>query len=537
MKLTNKRKFLSLISLILLFSLLVSCSTVVTPPVNDDDDDSSSSGGPQSPNKPSTPDGIGEFTVGFSYNGEPFIPTEAVTVEWSDGQTVKRAEVGEDGIARITGLDGEYHVSLLEPLSEYTYDPSACNVDNNNRSLTIELFKLSSPRSGNGTNLYDKAYKISRTGYYRAKVTKAGASGKVCFSFAATASGEYHFSSLMDVGANNVNPILYYYGNASVGFVNQADVQIITGGGEGFTSNFEFTAYVDNDNITEGGGMLVAFAIAADIKNGEYPAYVDFKIDYAKDYEAGSLESEIVVPEELDKITAYKPGHEYDGSKYHLVNAYYTDPNTNQNIFEDDRFAYNYDTGFYHLYDMEKYPESNGFGPILYAHITTPTIFTAAPFTTIEEAGNKALSVYIDGKLYNHKLFIEGIGPLLIDPTDGGNNPQATTGPYFCAPLCPCRTSGRCRGACSDSCTSCLDSCRRCPDAGLNCSGYAGYVNTDGLCPVTKELQRFLEYFAISQSYFIDGGGWVETQSDPPYHAGEDDQWLFACCYYELNAS
>ena len=48
--------------------------------------------------------------------------------------------------------------------------------------------------------------------------------------------------------------------------------------------------------------------------------------------------------------------------------------------------------------DREKYPDTNGFGPILYAHITTPTVFTPAAFTTIESAGNKSLSVYIDGK-------------------------------------------------------------------------------------------------------------------------------------------
>jgi hypothetical protein len=525
-----KRIILSFVSSVLLLCILVSCGTVTGPTDNGKDDppdDSGNAGGETLP-----PDEGGyEFSVRFEYNGAPFIPDEDVTVQWSNGQTVKRAEVDGSGVARISGLDGEYHVTLLEPLSEYTYDPSYCDADNDNRDLTIKLFKLSKPKKGTGANLYEKAFTINTTGYYRVKLTKAGQ--KLCFSFAATASGEYEFRSLMDVKANNVNPILYYYGNSSIGYVNETDVQIITGGGSGFTSNFKFIADIDNDNITEGGGMLVSFAIAADIKTGEYPAYVDFILEYKKDYEAGSLETEIVVPKELDRITSYAPGHEYDDGKYKLVNSYYTDPETKQNIFEDDRFAYNPETGFYHLYDLAKYSETNGFGPILYAHITTPTVFTPAAFTTIELAGNKALTVYKDGKLYNHKLFIEGIGPLLLDPTNGGTNPLATVGPYFCAPLCPCRTSGKCAGACTDSCTSCLDACRRCPEGGINSPGYAGYANSDGLCPVTDELQKFLEAFSISQSYFIDGGGWVETQADPPYHAGEDDQWLFACCYYE----
>jgi hypothetical protein len=31
---------------------------------------------------------------------------------------------------------------------------------------------------------------------------------------------------------------------------------------------------------------------------------------------------------------------------------------------------------------------------------------------------------------------------------------------------------------------------------------------------------------------FKDGDGWAETGT-PPYEATENDQWLFACGYYE----
>ena len=536
MRYKTKRIILALVSLLLVFSL-VSCGEIVNP------------NPPKPTPTPDTPDNPGEsddtpveggyeFTVSFTYAGAPFIPTEDITVEWSNDREVHRATVDEYGKATAKGLDGEYHVSLVAPFKDYTYDSSNCDVDNKSRNLTIELFKLTKPNKGSGKDLYSRAYQINKTGYYRVEITGGDArKNLVYFHFTPSASGEYVFKSLMDTGANKVNPVLYYYGNASVGFVNEAGVQIISGGGEGFTSNFEFTALVDNDNIstTGGGAMIVAFAIFAEVKTGEYPAYVDFHLGYEKDYEAGSIPNDIVVPTELDKVTAYEPGHEY-GPEYTLVNAYYEDPNTHQYIFEDDRFALNPETGFYHLYSLEDYPESNGYGPILYAHISTATVFTDAPFTTIEDAGNKCLSVYIDGKLENHKLFIQGIADLLVDPTNGGTNLEATVGPYFCAPTCPCRVAGElkggCAGACDFSCTQCLDTCRRCPTEGLDCVGYAGVANSDGLAPVTAELQRFLQYFAISQSYFIDGGGWVETQATPPYHAGQDDQWLFACCYY-----
>ena len=525
-----KRILLALVSLLLIFSL-VSCGEIVNPnptptPKPDDPDD------PIVDPTPDDPEGY-TFTVDFTYAGAPYIPDEEIVVEWKNEQTTHRATVDETGKATITGLDGEYHVSLLRPFAEYTYDPSYCDVDNKNRDLTIELFKLSKPsKNGTGQNFFERVIEINKTGYYRVEVTKEGQ--KVHFRYAATSAGEYLFTSMMDVGANNVNPILYYHGNASIAYVNP-NPEIITGGGDGFTSNFQFKAYIDNDNITSGGGMVVAFAIAADIKAGEYPAYVDFHLEYLKDYEAGSLESDIVVPKELDKVTSYAPGHEY-GPEYRLENAYYLDTTTQQYIFEDDRFAMNPETGFYHLFSLEDYPETDGFGPILYAHISSPTVFTEVAFTHIEDAGNKALSVYVDGKLQNHKLFIQGISDLLVDPTNGGTNAQATVGPYFCAPLCPCRVKGEhnggCAGACPDSCKNCLPTCRRCPEEGLHCPGYAGVANSDGLCPVTEELKLFLHYFAVSQSYFIDGGGWVETQATPPYHAGEDDQWLFACCYY-----
>ena len=62
--------------------------------------------------------------------------------------------------------------------------------------------------------------------------------------------------------------------------------------------------------------------------------------------------------------------------------------------------------------------------------------------------------------------------------------------------------------------------------------GYADWCNADGVVPVTEELAEFLQKFAISQRYFADGDGWVETNSRKSIDAYEDSQWLFACGYY-----
>ena len=57
-------------------------------------------------------------------------------------------------------------------------------------------------------------------------------------------------------------------------------------------------------------------------------------------------------------------------------------------------------------------------------------------------------------------------------------------------------------------------------------TSYAELCNSDGVAPVTAELVEFLQGFAITQRYFADGEGWVESNT-------EDSQWLFACGYYK----
>ena len=59
---------------------------------------------------------------------------------------------------------------------------------------------------------------------------------------------------------------------------------------------------------------------------------------------------------------------------------------------------------------------------------------------------------------------------------------------------------------------------------------YADMCNSDGVCYVTKELKDFLQKLSNSSSYFFDGAGWCEQDNT---FASEDNQWLFACGFYE----
>jgi len=66
---------------------------------------------------------------------------------------------------------------------------------------------------------------------------------------------------------------------------------------------------------------------------------------------------------------------------------------------------------------------------------------------------------------------------------------------------------------------------------------YADYItNEEGVYPVTEDLKIFLQKFSVSQRYFSDGNGWAETTAEDEIgyrlYSSEEDQWLFACCYY-----
>ena len=208
----------------------------------------------------------------------------------------------------------------------------------------------------------------------------------------------------------------------------------------------------------------------------------------------------------------------FDGSKYKYFDK--TEDINGDGVGDGD--------GFYHYYDAEVYADNGGYGPILYAAISTPTRYTGASFTTIEVAGNAALTV---NRIYNYKLYMEGFKTLsYYDLTI--DHSQDTTGPYLCTATCYCRLSGKCDGACALGCDRCDADCRNLDSNGFYALGLSELANADGYYPVTRELQSFLQNFCISQRYFADGNGWVETNEQYPVYALEDDQWLFACAYY-----
>lgn len=529
----KKRICSTVIILLAVFLLLVSCgefNPAVHDPINHpqsgDDTSDASIVTDEEGNIDENP-----FTVSLVYNGEAYIPSEEhpISVQWNDGYSIHTAPIGSDGVARVGGLDGDYRVNLTAIPDGYSYNPNVYAATNHDRNIEIELHKIVTTR-GMGDQLYN-SIQIKNTGIYCVELTSA--SHEVFFEFAPPKSGTYSVESWMDTIDNKVNPQVKYYGANA--FFKQLQFVADDGGAEGtYTKNFKLDVEIADEMISDNGQVTFSFGILSSATDGKYPIKVYFAITLDGEFSLNHTEAIMMHPSDEHLVRA----PEYNKEEYEFVGAEFaqTVGNNTANVFDGKHYKhYPISEGgdnYYHLYDEQKYPETHGYGPILYAYVNQPCRFMDAAFTTIEMRGNKALTV--SNGTENYKLFIEGFGGLIVDPP--GDN-----GPYFCVTNCPCRMENQCEsaqlgyanGACSDACEKCHVDCRRCPTEAFGMSGYGDYCNSDGVTAVTQELKEFLQKYSVSQLLFFDGNGFVETNPSVSVYAAEDDQWLFACGYYK----
>ncbi len=549
-----------LICLILIFGALLSlcaCGELVTPVGPGDRTDPEDTAPPAPDDLKNDPNA---FTVSLRFNGEQYFPREQDTVisQWTDGYSFHTAEVGEDGYARIAGLDGDYQVTLKGLQDGFLYNPNAYVATNNDRHIIIDLYKPIRT-TGYGTGPYD-CIKIKKAGLYRVEIKSAD--HKVFFQYSPEKEGTYSVESWVSTSQGIYNPKIDVY-TGSIAYKLFAYTLDNGGVCEGYTQNFKHIVEVAQEQVDSGGGgAAFTFAIHSESKDGVYPVYIDFAIQLNGSFELEHYDKTLVIPEE---DLAQTPN--YDGYTFKWAE---TDTRGVEGRFVFDGSMFKLwskdegGDGYYHIYDKE----TNTYGAILYAKLSSPHRFTEAPFTSIEDAGNSSLTV---NGTHNYKLLIEGLEDLLVDPLD--SMPNASGGSYFCLHDCPCRVGDAQNapgiGVCGESCTRCAEGCRHLPDEivalidtdledGKDPSpdvekveirdthgkpiavpkylcGYASYVNADGVYAVTEELRAFLQGFSISQRYFADGQGWVESNPNVKVDAKEADQWLFACGYYVKN--
>lgn len=514
-----KKCYRMLLSLCLALSLLLSGCGEYKPAINSPD--ATREPNSQVSEQPSNPE-LSEdaFTVSLIYNGEAYIPSGETPIyaQWTDGFSIHKAAIGESGVAAVTGLDGDYQVTLSSVPDGYAYDPTAYVATNNRRNIQIELHKLVST-AGKGQSLYN-AIRLHYTGLYRVELKNEKA--EIFYEFAPPKSGTYSIVSWTDTTENKINPKANYYGANA--FYKQLQFVADDGGAAStYTKNFRLDVEIADEMISNGGQVVFSFGIQATDRNADYPAVVYFAIMLDGEFSLNAIEAPLVIPKAELKHAPF-----YDPEKYDFIGAEVakTVGGNTANVFDGSRYKLwpksEGGDDYYHVYDTVEYASTGGYGPVLYAYIAEPCRFLDASFTTVELRGNKALTVH--GK-ENYKLFIEGFDSLIVDPP--GDN-----GPYFCVTNCPCRNSGACGGACTAACTNCHADCRRCPEEGMGALGYGDICNADGVCAVTQELKEFLQKYSTSQLLFFDGNGFVETNPDISVYAAEDDQWLFACGYY-----
>ena len=509
-------KSTKLIALLLLLALtasfLFSCGEY-KPPLNTEKDED----GLIRPGLDDDP--TNDFTVSLIKDGQPFIPTTALDVYWSDGYDIFVAAVGDDGIARVDGLDGDYRVVLSSTPSGYAYDPNGNKATNINRNIEIELFDLNPVIGGNTA---DDIREISETGIYSVTITEPGQ--RVWFEYSPQYNGVYTVESWVSVTDDEVNPIcIEHVGSRFTGYFDEIRVSEFGEVGS-FTHNFIHTVKIADENIAGVGNSLsFTFSVGAESKSGVYPVNYSFAIKRNGEFDYNRA-SEIMVPMKADlSHFDFDAFNALAGGEIIGAEILFKDKNGVEKpgayVFDDSVYRLwkisEGGDGVYHLYDEVKYASTGGYGPVLVAYISSACRFVGEPFTMIEAAGNKALTV--NGN-ENHKQFIEGW------------NAIAGTS-YYCTSDCPClieaESNGQVHYACDESCTKC--DCRKCPAEMIGKRGYADICNADGVAPVTEELKYFLQSFSISQRYFADGNGWAEKAG---IHAYEESQWLFACGYY-----
>ena len=419
------------------------------------------------------------FQVALVYRGMPFTAAEGIKAQWTDGQSYYTAPFDAKGVASVTGLDGDYQVTLSAVPEGFSYNPNVHVATNLNRAITIELYEAVTP-AGTGKGLYTKdgCITLSATNVYRVVIENED--DVVYYQFSPQKSGTYSVESWVDVTAGQINPRIDVYNGSSAFKVFSHTLE---GGGvsKGYTTNFKHTVEIAEEQI----GQDFTFAIRASVKNELYPVTVDFAVQLDGEFYLDHRQKTMIIPR---TVFEYTPN--YDKQKYTFVGA--ETRSGNRFVFDGSKYKLNEQTGYYHLYDAE----TDTYGPILYAHITSACRFIDLSFYNIEDPGNAALTVSQGTE--NYKLFIQGFSKLESEGYAWVDELSEVEKQLY-----------------------------------RNVMGYQHYVNSDGVYGVTQELKEFLQKFSVSQRLFADGNGWVEENPTIKVDAQEDDQWLFACGYYK----
>lgn len=497
-----------------------------------------------SENKPSGPADVSDEDVysvtlykdGFRYipSLDPAMEGKELYAQWTDGYSYYTAKFDENGVASVSGLDGDYTVTLSAVPPDYTYNTNGYEVSSDNRQINVEIYRIYYGE-GEGTGLYPPEVKsLSYYGIY--EITIDGPDDVVYCRFLPSEKGIYNIESWVDVSEDNVNPKMdRYYGNSSYLWFEET---IDDGGSQsktGFTKNFKYEYVIVEEEV----GNQFSFAVRATAKDGKYPVTVQVAVERIGDPPEKYFR-EMMVPQEVIRFAPemeYATVDQFGNDIMAHMDFVWAE---NGGTMFDQRMYKLWETkdggdGYYHLYDEEKYPDTDGYGPTLFAKISGGTRWSAAlNVVEYQGLGNSYLSLKTDATNFkNYKHFIEGYKALaeirLLDATTGA------FGSFYCSGTCkechPGIGIGMITG-CVEGCSTCQETCRQVRPELYGAPGYANGCNSDGCYPVTEELKVMMQMYATAQAFFVDGNGVVETDEENPMNSDEESQWLAFCGFY-----
>lgn len=297
------------------------------------------------------------FTVNLEYDDEKYIPDNGLKAQWYDGTDFKYSGFDSEGVASVTGLDGDYSVTLDGLDDRFTYNPNIYFASNDDRDVTIILYDLTSTY-GRGVK-FDELY-IYGEGYYRAtfRSDKDMQEG-IFFAYVPQNRGIYTVESYVDLTLNEINPRLnVYVGNKS--FTGDIQQSVDDGSlSSNFTKNFKYEVEVKS----VGQSVYYRFAVIFESRSAvSYPLNIDFQLRYQS--EAGSSDppvKSILKPAEED-FAARRTQFDAKGLSWQPSGWTYSDKS---GYFYPDDVRFNSDDGLWHVWDKD----TGSFGVILWARI------------------------------------------------------------------------------------------------------------------------------------------------------------------------
>ena len=428
------------------------------------------------------------YTVTLELDGKQFKPGNVgMYAQWTGitetGEITgfTKAEFNENGIAFANGLDGEYRVTLGNVPDGYAYNPNLYVTSGNSRNIVIQMYPIVQTRA-TGEDFYENVISIRQLGVYRVTLDKVYPHKEgVYFQFNIPVDGGvYSVQSIVDIMENNINPVAEIYTGSTVyktwSYTCDGGVEFENGS---YTKNFYFEGQASSD---QQGHAVIPFAVRATTNTGTLPMTVDFLVWRKDDYESTHKDAEMIYAKECPTQKAPEGVGTWTGAETH---------ENGQWIFNGNNYVYNEEDGFWHVGTKD--------GPYVYVNMTNPDRLFKPFFPSPGEGYVEGIPVSLAQAEYIVPEAFLRVAQL--DKETG----ERTGKMIHYKPMIE--------------------------------EQYAKVCNSDGRCLLTEELRWFLQEMAESKGYFNDGYGWVEKYSVEvcgySISALEDDQWLFACGYYQ----